>query len=107
MSNVSSIPNIGPATEAEFARAGIRSAEKLREMGADAAYAAVLSSGARPHFIAYYALVMGLQGRPWNDCGGSEKEELRRRFERIKTRAARDVPPGIEEILDQIGVRHR
>lgn len=107
MASVSTIPNIGPATEAEFARAGIRTAEELRGMGADAAYAALLSSGTRPHFIAYYALVMGLQGRPWNDCAGAEKEALKRRFDGIKARAARDVPPGIEDILDRIGVRQR
>ena len=35
-SPVSSIPNLGPASEAAFARAGIHSAEDIREMGADA-----------------------------------------------------------------------
>lgn len=100
---VSSIRNLGPATDKEFARAGIRDAETLIEMGADAAYSRLLESGARPHFIGYYALVMGLQGRPWNDCQGEEKERLRERFGEIK--AARISPlSGIESILDKIGV---
>jgi hypothetical protein len=84
-SPVSSIPNLGPASEAAFARAGITSAEELRSLGADEAYARLLASGTRPHFIGYYVLVMGLQGRPWNDCKGEEKKALRRRFDAICT----------------------
>jgi DNA transformation protein and related proteins len=82
-SPVSSIPNLGPASEAAFARAGITSAEDLRDLGADEAYARLLTAGTRPHFIGYYVLVMGLQGRPWNDCKGEEKKALRRRFDAI------------------------
>jgi hypothetical protein len=82
-SPVSSIPNLGPASEASFARAGITSAEELRALGADDSYARLLESGTRPHFIGYYVLVMGLQGRPWNDCKGEEKKALRRRFDAI------------------------
>ena len=58
---ISSIRNIGPATEQEFARAGVHSAEQLREMGTDAAYAKLLQSGSRPHFIGFYIIEMGLQ----------------------------------------------
>ena len=82
-SPVSSIPNLGPASEAAFARAGICSAEELRGLGADAAYTRLLASGTRPHFIGYYVLVMGLQGRSWNDCKGEEKKALRQRFDAI------------------------
>jgi len=105
MEPVSSIRNLGPSTEAAFARAGITSAGQLRALGADAAYAALLAVGERPHFIAYYVLVMGLQGRPWNDCKGAEKDALRARFDALK---AAHLPvngvDGIEAILDQIGV---
>ena len=71
---VSTIRNLGPAYEQACAKAGIHSAQELRELGADEAYARLLQSGSRPHFIGYYVLVMGLQGRPWNDCKGEEKE---------------------------------
>lgn len=81
---VSSIPNLGPASEAAFARAGIHSAEEIRALGADEAYRRLLLSGTPPHFIGYYVLVMGLQGRPWNDCKGKEKDDLRLRFDAIK-----------------------
>lgn len=80
---VSSIPNLGPASEAAFAKAGITSADELRTLGADEGYRRLLASGTRPHFIGYYVLVMGLQGRPWNDCKGEEKKALRKRFDAL------------------------
>ena len=82
-SPISSIPNLGPASELAFQRAGITSAEEVRELGADEAYRRLLDSGSRPHFIGYYVLVMGLQGRPWNDCKGEEKKTLRKRFDTL------------------------
>lgn len=80
---VSSIPNLGPASELAFARAGITTAEEIHGIGADEAYRRLLAAGTRPHFIGYYVLVMGLQGRPWNDCKGEEKKALRRRFDQL------------------------
>lgn len=99
---VRSIRNLGPAMEEACARAGIHSAEALRDMGADAAYARLLASGTQPHFIGYYVLVMALQGRPWNDCKGKEKEALRARFDALKAQQA--PQSGLERILDEIGV---
>lgn len=102
---VSSIRNLGPAMEAAFANAGIGSAEELRALGTDAAYARLLSAGHRPHFIGYYVIEMGLQGRPWNDCRGDEKAALRRRFDAL---VAAHHDPRLSEIerhLDAIGVR--
>ena len=90
---VSSIRNLGPASDASFARAGITTAEQLRELGPDIAYERLLLSGARPHFIGYYAMVMGLQGRPWNDCQGKEKTELRARFHTISFQDVRSSCP--------------
>lgn len=105
MEPVSTIRNLGPATEAAFARAGVHSAEEVRALGADAAYRLLLRHGERPHFIGYYVLVMGLQGRPWNDCRGAEKDALRARFDALKAaHAAESGLDGIEAILDEIGV---
>jgi len=101
---VSSIRNLGPATEAAFARAGIRSAEELRALGTDAAYAKLLENGARPHFIGYYVIEMGLQGRPWNDCQGDEKARLRARFDALVASTRPAETAGIEKILNEIGV---
>lgn len=105
MAAISTIRNLGPAVEAAFARAGITTAEEVRAMGADAAYAALLGAGTRPHFIGYYVLVMGLQGRPWNDCTGAEKAELRERFDKLKAaHGNKGGLDGIESILNEIGV---
>lgn len=107
------ISGIGPATAEGFARAGIPDAETLIEIGADAAYSAWLVAGNPPHFIGYYALVMALQGRPWNDCRGAEKDALRLRFDAIKAAARAPSAGGagqdkgrlrLEAALDEIGV---
>lgn len=104
---VSSIRNLGPAYEEACLRAGINSAEELRELGADATYQRLLENGTKAHFIGYYVLVMGLQGRPWNDCKGKEKDALRKRFDAIKARVRPAPFAGIEAELDKIGVRAR
>lgn len=104
---VSSIRNLGPASDESFARAGITSAEELIDMGPDEAYKRLLKAGSRPHFIGYYAMVMGLQGRPWNDCKGKEKEALRARFDAIKASAGPNPMAGIEQILNEIGTGTR
>lgn len=117
------IAGIGPATAEGFARAGITTAAQMRAIGADGAYAAWLRASNPPHFIGYYALVMALQGRPWNDCRGAEKSALRAKFDALKAQngpslAARpqkgrpeneaapgmDVVRNIEAALDQLGL---
>lgn len=102
---VSSIRNLGPAYEASCKTAGIHSAENLRDLGADEAYARMLKTGLRPHFIGYYVLVMALQNRPWNDCKGEEKKALRKRFDAIKASSFDAGLSAFEQMMDQIGVR--
>jgi len=104
---VSSIRNLGPAMEAACARAGIHSADEIREFGTDETYRRLLLAGERPHFIGYYVIEMGLHGRPWNDCTGKEKEALRKRFDMIVASIRPSVDPGIEGILNEIGVVDR
>lgn len=104
MSTIDTIPNLGPASVAQCARAGIHTAEELRALGADVAYGRLLATGIRPHFIGYYALVMGLQGRPWNDCRGAEKEALRQRFDALWSRHSDTGRSELEAFLDRIGV---
>lgn len=101
MAKVSSIRNLGPAADVAYGRAGITTAAQMHELGPDAAYAHMLAAGGNAHFIGYYAMVMGLQGRPWNDCKGPEKAALRERFDALCATGA----TGIEAILDEIGVR--
>ena len=98
-SPVSTIRNLGPAVEAACLKAGIPDAETLRALGPDAAYAKLLASGMQPHFIGYYAMVMGLQGRPWNDCMGAEKEALRHRFDALKAAKPARPPRDLSNFL--------
>ncbi len=102
---VSSVRNLGPAMEDAFASVGVTTAEALRDLGADAAYAKLLAAGQRPHFIAYYALTMGLQGRPWNDCQGQEKVELRKRFDTLVAQTRQQPVSALAQALDEVGVR--
>ena len=104
---VSAIRNLGPAIDAACARAGIPDADTLRALGPDETYRRLLASGTKPHFIGYYVLVMGLQGRPWNDCKGEEKAELRRRFDAIKASAFDSHRSTLETTLNEIGVIER
>lgn len=107
---LTAISGIGPATAEGFARAGVRSAEEMQAMGAHAAYGAWLRAGNPPHFIGYYALVMALQGRPWNDCRGPEKAALRVKFDALKAEclggAGRNEKGhlALEAALDLVGV---
>ncbi|MEO0402640.1 MAG: TfoX/Sxy family protein [Pseudomonadota bacterium] len=101
---VSTIRNLGPAMDAACAKAGIPDADALRALGPDETYRRLLRSGTRPHFIGYYVLVMGLQGRPWNDCKGDEKKALRTRFDAIKADAFDQDLSAFERALNEIGV---
>jgi DNA transformation protein and related proteins len=101
---VSVIKNIGPKSVPLFARAGIHSAQQLRDMGPDEAYRKLVASGTRPHFIGYYALVMGMQGRLWNDCKGAEKTALRERFDALVGGSHDKGLSELEAELNKIGV---
>jgi len=107
MAELTSIRNIGPSFETSLKAVGIATAEDLRAVGADAAYIRLLEAGSRPHFIGYYVLHMALQGRPWNDCKGAEKQALRKKFDAIKERSFDKERSELERILNQIGVVER
>ncbi|MEL6641447.1 MAG: TfoX/Sxy family protein [Pseudomonadota bacterium] len=104
MTAISSIRNLGPAVEKALNDAGIMTAEDLRALGADAAYARLLENGSKPHFIGYYVLHMALQGRPWNDCKGAEKAALRKQFDALKAKSFDVERSELESFLDSIGV---
>jgi len=104
MAAISTIRNLGPAFEKSLNDVGILTAEDLRDLGADAAYARLLENGGKPHFIGYYVLHMALQGRPWNDCKGEEKKALRKSFDAIKNQSFDGERSELEDFLDRIGV---
>lgn len=100
---VTAIPNLGPASATAFARIGITTADEVRALGADECYRRLLGDGIRPHFIGYYVLVMGLQGRPWNDCKGAEKAALRTRFDALVAATSAESFGEVEAVLNVIG----
>ena len=104
MSDLTTIRNIGPAFEEALIRAGIRTADELRALGADDAYAKLLETGSKPHFIGYYVLHMALQWRPWNDCKGDERKALRKSFDAIKATSFDHDRTELEAFLDKTGV---
>jgi DNA transformation protein and related proteins len=104
MAAITTIPNLGPASEAAFVKVGITTAEQLRALGADAAYVRLMEHGTRPHFIGYYVLHMALQGRPWNDCKGDEKKALRKQFDTLKSGAFDTGRSELEQFMNQIGL---
>ncbi|MEM8793752.1 MAG: TfoX/Sxy family DNA transformation protein [Pseudomonadota bacterium] len=101
---VSAIRNLGPKSVESFARAGLHSAEEVYALGADETYRRLLAAGSRPHFIMYYALVMGLQDRAWNDLDPAEKAALRDRFDAIVAERQASPLSGIDRELDTLGV---
>ena len=113
MSDIQSIRNLGPAMERAFARAGILTAEQLRDLGADRAYRAAMDAGMQAHFAGFMSLCMGLQGRPWNDAAPVEKAELRNRFDSLKAERhsagveSQGLPHELGAFLDQLGLRAR
>ena len=102
--DLTSIRNIGPAVAAALQSAGISSAAQLRRLGADKAYAKMLAQGTKPHFIGYYVLHMALQGRPWNDCQGQEKQDLRRQFDALVAHHFDRSKADLDDALAEIGV---
>jgi len=52
-------------------------------------------------------IVMGLQGRPWNDCQGAEKAALRKRFDTLKAAVGPSHSSAFEAALDALGVEAR
>lgn len=106
---ITTIRNLGPAFAREAEAAGIPDAETLRKLGAHEAYRRMLSAGTKPHFIGYYVLHMALQGRPWNDCKGAEKDALREQFDALKASGTPTTNSALLRALDEIGViaRHR
>lgn len=104
-SDLTGVPNVGPATAKALIAAGVPDQSALRAMGADEAYRLLLMNGEKPHFIGYYVLHMGLQGRPWNDCRGAEKTALRKRFKALVADIRGTPFSGIEAALDEIGLR--
>ncbi|MFQ6548182.1 TfoX/Sxy family DNA transformation protein [Aestuariibius sp. 2305UL40-4] len=104
MAAITTIRNLGPAMERDFRKCGLTTAEEIRALGADEVYGRLIGTGVRPHFAAFLALVMGLQDRDWLSPDPTEKAQLRKRFDSIRS-VTKDAQTGIEAELDRLGIR--
>lgn len=106
---ISSLPNLGPGMTEALARGGIHTVTQLRATGADLAYEAVLRAGDRPHFMAFIAIVLALQGRSFRTLDTADKPALRARYDAIRARLKSSAPRADDGLdwaeLDRLGLR--
>jgi DNA transformation protein len=74
--NVADLPNFGPKSQQMLARAGIRTIEQLRELGAVRAYAQVKRSGACSSLNLLWAMEGALSGRHWREVAKHDRLRL-------------------------------
>ena len=68
--------NIGPKTVEWLERAGINSAQRLRELGAIQAYMALVDAGHGDNLNALWALEGAIQGIDFVDIARNERDRL-------------------------------
>jgi DNA transformation protein len=78
MSDIESLPNLGPTTATWLRAAGVPTIETLRRIGPLEAYQRCALDGRAVALTLLYALEAGLQGRHWLDLTTEERNRLRR-----------------------------
>lgn len=76
MPALSTLPNLGPKSQAMLAAAGITSLAQLRQLGAVAAYSRVRRSGANASLNLLWALEGALTGLPWQQVAREHRTSL-------------------------------
>lgn len=76
MPALSTLPNLGPKSQAMLAAAGITSLAQLRQLGAVAAYSRVRRSGAKASLNLLWALEGALTGLPWQQVAREHRTSL-------------------------------
>lgn len=75
---ISDLKNLGPASEKEFAKAGIKSAGQFIKMGWKKALIKLVKSNPKNrHSLFAYALIGALTNKEWNGLSEAEKKEAR------------------------------
>jgi DNA transformation protein and related proteins len=88
---LSSLPGLGPKSQAMLAIAGITSAEQLRKLGSVRAFAMVKRTGVRPSLNLLWALEGALTAQHWQRVAKESRtslllalEEHERDFDQLK-----------------------
>lgn len=68
---------LGPKSEAQLMKAGIRTVEELRNVGAVSAFLALREAGGKPPSLNFlYALVGALEDRDWREVARNDRDRL-------------------------------
>lgn len=94
MADITQLPGLGPASAKMLARAGIVSADQLRQMGSVRAYIKVRAAGVPVSLNLLWALEGALSGERWQDVARLHRTSLLMALE-----AAQDV--GRESTVDR------
>ncbi len=81
--------NLGPHSETMLTKSGIVSEQRLRRLGAVAAYMAVKRAGAKPSLNLLWALEGALTNRDWKEIAKTRRLELLTELERVEKRNKR------------------
>lgn len=79
MSDLASVPNLGPASLKMLADVGVTSREQLSVLGGPAAYHLLRRRGHKVSMNMVYAIEAGLLGMPWTHLPPELREDLKRR----------------------------
>lgn len=87
-------PNLGPASRAMLAAAGLHSMEQVRALGAVATYARVRRAAPRASLNLLWALEGALSGLPWQRVAREHRASLLLALENYEAGAGAEVGAG-------------
>lgn len=87
MSNIADLPNFGPKSQQMLERAGIKTVEQLRQLGAVRAYLQVKRSGGNASLNLLWALEGALSGERWQVVAKEERLRLLMELEALESAA--------------------
>jgi DNA transformation protein len=70
------MPSLGPKSQVMLERAGIHTADQLRQLGAIPAFVAVRRSGVQASLNLLWALESALSGKPWQQVARDDRTSL-------------------------------
>lgn len=73
---LAALPNLGPKSQQMLERAGINSLQALQDLGAVAAYAAVMKADGKASLNLLWALEGALCGLPWQEVARKHRASL-------------------------------
>ena len=76
ISEIASLKNLGPKSEAWLNQAGIYTLQQLQALGAIEIYRRVIAQGIKPSLNLLYALEGAIQNKHWTDLDKDEKASL-------------------------------